>query len=177
MAVDTVLLRCEGLRSLRLSGKIFTQNVFPNLRRFPHLAALALDDNCQVTLSALEPLLTGPTKVESFKKVAILEMLSWGTERGEAYLDNDHKFGFNDEEPDVFSPQRWRLPEWTDEFPLDDVRSFVALAKAERIDVGDKMRAMMDAYEEEVEQCEIYSRTAEGRARIAAARRVLSPEL
>ena len=126
------------------SGDVFTQNLFPNLRRFPHLAALILDENDHITLSALAPLLTGPMKIKSLKKVEILGLLSWETQRGEAYLDDDQEFDFDDEEPDVFSPQRWRLPEFTREFPLEDVRSFVALAKAEEVDVGDRMREMMD---------------------------------
>ena len=174
-AIDSVLLRFKGLETLRLSGSVFTENLFLNLRRFPNLAALALEDGDHITLSALEPLLTGPTKIESLRKVEILGVLSWEMQRGDSYLDDDHEFEFDYEEPagDVFGPQRWRLPEWTREFPLEDVRSFVALAKAEGSDVGDCMREMMDlvdAYEREVEQCEIYSRTAEGRARIEALR-------
>ena len=171
MPLDTVLLRFDRLQSLRISGVIFEQDLFPNLRRFPHLTTLRLDENHHITLSALEPLLTGPTKMHSLRTVKVLEWLSAYTHRGGSYLDDGHEFEFDYDESPIFIPRYWGLPDWTDEFPWEDVRSFVALATAEGIDVGDVMRGMMELtneYELEVEQCRIHSRTAEGSARIEA---------
>ena len=164
----------QRLTTLRLAGPIFTQNLFPKLRQLPLLATLELNDNLNIPLVSLESILHGPEKIERLQSLKIFVYVV--ESRGGSYLDADHEFKLHWAEgghlPPRFVPTGWVPPYFRDELPRADVETFVRIAKQAGVEVGDHLQRAMeieDAYEAEVEQCEIYSRTEEGMARLAVA--------
>ena len=167
--VDALILQYRELELLKLDGDIYTEDLLPKLHQLPQLASLSLEQDPHVTLDSVRLLLSGPTKIRSLKKLELFGNALYSCKSGSSYLDPHHEFQIHD---DGYAPVGWTVSEWLDEFPREDVETFVRIAKQAGVEVGDQLQRAMeieDAYEVEVEQCRIYSRTEEGRARIAEA--------
>ena len=180
--LDAAILRLPTLQSLSLSGRIFTQNLLPDLSRLPNLVQLSIDNNPNITLSALEPLLVEPTKWRSLKRLIIFSPFKDDIKRGPSRLDGD-EFILDDFLLRFVPPRSWSPPRWPNEFPREDVASFISLADAAGVDIGGHLQHALGIeydYALELEACEVYSRTGEGMMRLDEARaksRVHSPEL
>ena len=167
--VDVLLLKLNELTSLSLYGDIYTQNLLPNLHLLPRLTSLWLAQDPDVTLDHVLLLLSGPTKIHSLKELELFGFSLYQCSSGSSYLDPHHRFHLDAGTIGRYAPVGWTLPEWSEEFPRTDVEIFLEVAALVGIEVGSHLQEAMqieDAYVVEVEQCEIYSRTREGRARL-----------
>ena len=165
--VDELVLAYQELTSLKLSGDVFTLNLFLNLHQLPQLASLSLDYGPHITLDSVQLLLSGPTEIRTLKKLKLFQD-SLDCEYGASYLDPHHHFFLN-ETARAYDPVGWKLPSWSDEFPREDVEVFLGKATEAGVKVGYHLQEAMeieDAYEVEVEQCRIYSQTVNGRLRM-----------
>lgn len=170
--MDALILQYRELESLKLDGDIYTEDLLPKLHQLLQLASLSLDQDqdLHVTLNSVQPLLSGPTKIRLLKKLELFGNTLYWCKSGSSYLDPHHEFHIHD---DGYAPVGWTVPEWSNEFPRADVEAFVRIAKEAGVEVGDHLQRAMgieDAYEVEMEQCRIYSRTVRGMSRLIEAR-------
>lgn len=177
--LDSTVLPFHQLQSLSLHGPVYTSALFPHLHCLAKLVSLTLSNCHDVELADLESILTGPTKIQSLKKLTVFEDDARLFFRGPSYLDEGHEFGLWSDGTG-FYPCGWQLGDWMESFPREDVESFLELAREVGVEVGSHLQeALFIERQFEVEwlECERYSKTPEAIARAERERKREREEL
>ena len=168
MALALALVPFQKLESVALSGQFIGFEVLASLRQLPALHTLQLDFDEQLNYASILSMLEGPRRLVSLKKLLIHEFIACTMDRGRSYLDKGHRFEICPA-LGLFRPEGWSHPSWLLSFGQTEAKRFLRDAERCGVDTGDSLLSCIEFerdYELELEQCRIYSETAEGLARI-----------
>lgn len=159
------------LESFISLGAHITPDILSSLHLLPRLDYLALDHSPFIA-QALLPMLSGPTKIPALRQLIAYESLGDEILQGACHKEDGYTYHL-DEDTLSFAPVGWITSKWTADFPFPEAMEFVQRAIVNKVDPGSVLMECVMVqldYNSELADCEEYSRSAEGRSRIAEAR-------